>query len=139
MELSLENLLFVAGLLHFCQVPAMIVAPRMLGWQDDLAQLQPINRRIVKVMGLAIMLVVLGMGVVVMVGAAELAAGGRLAGGVCAFLGVFWLYRALVQMVLYRRVWPTDVIGRLSHYGLSVLFVFLSGAYLIGFVAAVAR
>ncbi len=136
---SLQNLLFLAGLLHFCQVPAMIAAPRMLGWAEDLAKLQVMNRRIVQVMGLAIMIVVLGMGVVVMVGAGDLAAGGPLAAGVCAFLGVFWLYRDVVQIGLYRRIWPGGVVGRLSHYGLCVLFFFLAAAYLFGFAAVLTR
>jgi hypothetical protein len=128
--LTVRNLLFVAGLLHFCQVPAMIVAPRMLGWADDLSKLQPINRRIVKVMGLAIMIVVLGTGVVVMIGCSQLADGGPLAVAFCTFLGVFWLYRGLVQVVLYRRIWPGGVVGQLSHHGLTLLFFALTAAYL---------
>lgn len=132
---SLQNLLFVTGLLHYCQVPAMIAAPRMLGWKEDLGQLQPINRQIVKVIGIAIMIVVLGMGAVVMVGAGELAQGGPLAVGVCAFLSVFWFYRATVQVTLYRKIWPGGVIGRFSHHGLSLLFYFQAAAYLFGAVA----
>lgn len=135
--LSLQNLLFVTGLLHFCQLPAMIAAPRMLSWKDDLAKLQTINRQIVKVIGLAIMIVGLGTGIVVMIGAAELAEGGPLAAALLAFLGVFWLYRAIVQIVVYRRIWPGGFMGRLSHYGLCALFSFQAAVYLFGSAVAI--
>lgn len=137
MNLSIQNLLFVAGLLHFCQVPAMMAAPSVLGWKEDLATLQVINQRIVKVMGMGVMLMVLGMGVVVMVGAPELAAGGPLATSLCGFLTVFWLFRGVVQAVVYRRVMPQTPVGRFSQYGLTILFFFLTGAYFSGFIAAI--
>ena len=118
-----------AGLLHFCQVPAMIVAPRMLGWKEEMAAMSPINRRIVQVMGLAIMLTVLGTGVVVAWGAQEIAAGTPLGAALATFLAVFWTYRAAVQIVVYHRIWPGGFIGRASHYGLCLLFTCLTAVY----------
>lgn len=135
----MQEFFIVIGLLHFCQIPGMMMAPRMLAWKDDLAKLQPINRRIVKVIGVSIMIVVLGMGVVVVAGAGDLAAGGPLAVGVCAFLSVLWCFRATVQVTLYRKIWPGGVLGRLSHYGLSFLFYFQAAAYFFGAGAALLR
>jgi hypothetical protein len=135
----MSQIVLAAGLLHFCQVPAMVAAPRMLGWQQDLERLQPINRRIVKVIGLAIVIVVLGLGMVVASAPGELLNGGRLALGLTSFLAVFWLYRAVVQVTLYARIWPGGFLGRASFYGLSVLFFALAGMYLAAFVFNIHR
>lgn len=131
---SMRNLVFVAGVLHFCQVPAMLMAPRMLGWKEDLAKLSVINRRIVQVIGIAIVIVGVGTGIVVACAADDLVSGSRLATGFTAFLAFFWGYRAAVQVLLYLRIWVKGLLGTLSNYGLAVLFVFLTAAYLIAFV-----
>lgn len=129
---TMQHLVFTAGLLHLCQVPSMIAAPRMLGWKQDLGQLETINRRIVQVIGVAIMIVVVGLGIVVMVAPGELLST-RLGAALAGFLGVFWLYRAAVQVLLYRRIWPKGWLGRASHYGLSLLFFALAAIYFAAF------
>lgn len=137
--LTLRSLALVAGLLHFCQVPAMLVAPRMLGWEEDLGRLAPINRRIFQVMAAAILLTVLGSGALVAAAADEVAAGSRLGNGLCLFLFLFWGYRGAVQVLLYSRIWPGGALGRASHLGLTALFSFLTGAYGLLFWAGAAR
>lgn len=127
--LTLERFTFLTGFLHLCQLPAMVAAPRMLSWSDELGKLTTINRRIVQVMGGGIMLAIQGLGVVVMVAAHEIAAGGRLPIALTAFLSVFWAYRAIVQVTLYSRIWPSNWLGRASHFGLVALFTFETGAY----------
>jgi hypothetical protein len=133
--LTLRNLVFLAGLLHFCQIPAMMMAPRMLGWKEDLAKLSVINRRIVMVIGVAIMLVGVGTGIVVACSADNMVAGTRLAAGFSAFLAVFWGYRGTVQVALYLRIWPRGFLGVVSNYGLVALFGFLTLVYFAAFVA----
>jgi hypothetical protein len=129
--------IFIAGLLHFCQVPAMaLVEVSMLEWKKDLQRLQPINRRIVKVIGLAIILTVLGLGVVVMTAPGELIGGSTLGASLAAFLSVFWSYRLLVEVLVYPKVWPRTASGRIFHYALSVLFAFLAGTYTTAFIVA---
>ena len=132
---SLQNLVFLAGILHFCQVPAMMMAPKMLGWKEDLSKLQLINRRIVMVIGVAIVIVGVGTGILVASAAGEMVGGGRLATGLCLFLAVFWGYRGAVQFLLYFKIWGTDLLGRLSNYGLCLIFVFLTAVYAVAFVA----
>ena len=132
--LSMRTLVLVTGALHFCQLPAMMIAPRVLQWGDDLAKLEPINRQIVKVIGGGIMLAGLGLGVVVVCAPAEVAGGSRLGMALACFLAVLWAYRAIVQIVVYRRIWPGGGIGRLSHYGLCLLFSFQTVAYAAAFV-----
>ena len=130
MGLEFEHLVMAAGLLHFCQVPAMIVAPKMLNWKEEMTAMSPINRRIVQVMGIAVILTVLGLGLVVAFGAEEIAGGTPLGTGLALFLGIFWSYRAGVQILLYHRIWPGGLVGRGSHYGLCLLFTGQSLVYL---------
>jgi hypothetical protein len=132
--LSLRNFVWLAGLLQFCQIPAMIASPKMLNWKEDLAKLSPINRNIVLVIGAAIVLTGVGLGVVVVVGATEMVGGGRLGTALCGFLGVFWLYRDAVQVFIYRKIWPKGGMGTLSHCGLTALFTFQAAVYLTAFV-----
>jgi hypothetical protein len=127
----LSKLLFLAGVCHFFQIPAMLVAPRALGWKDDLPRLRPINRAIVIVLGFGMVLTIVGLGVVVMLSSKELANGGRLANALLCFLVLFWLYRAAVQVVVYTRLWPGNL--RLAHYGLMVLFFSLTSVYAVVF------
>jgi hypothetical protein len=132
--LSLRNWVFLAGVLHFCQVPAMMMAPRMLDWKDDLAKLSVINRRIVQVIGIAIVIVGVGTGIVVACAADEMVKGGKLATGLSLFLAVFWGYRGLVQYTLYLRIWVKGWLGTISNYGLAALFTLLTVIYLIAFI-----
>lgn len=133
--MSLEHLLFTAGLLHFCQLPAMFVAPHMLDWKRELALLSPINRRIVKVIGLSIMYVVLASGLLVMWSASELTNGSKVSTGLTAFLAFLWLFRGSMQWSLYSKAWPSNKLGRLSHYGLGILFLGLAAIYLFALAA----
>jgi hypothetical protein len=107
----------------------MVVMSRMLGWRADLAKLTDLNRRIVAVIGLAIVIVMCGLGVVVMAAADELARGGRLAASVTAFLAVFLGYRAAVQWLVYGPLWSSSRRGKASHRALGILFSLQALAY----------
>lgn len=131
--LTVHHLVLLAGLLHFCQVPAMMVLPRMFEWERDLGQLKPMNRRYVQVVGLAVMLAVLGLGVVVLIAPGEVAGASRLGVALAGFLTIFWGYRAVIQVLVYRHIWPGGLRGRLTHFGLCVLFTFLAVAYAVAF------
>lgn len=120
----------IAGFLHFTQIPAMFAAGRMLRWDSELGRLSPINRRIVRVIGLAIVIVMCGLGAVVVVAAEDIARGDAvLATGVSGFLACFLGFRTFVQWVVYARVWPADRWGRLSHISLGLLFSFQTLVY----------
>lgn len=128
-----SKILFIAGALHFCNIPAMLIAPRMLGWKEDLAKLQEINRRIVYVMGGGIILTILGTGIVVMFDPGQMVKENSVGHALACFLSLFWAYRFIVQVILYSKIWPGGVIGRSSHYGLASLFLFLTLVYGVAF------
>jgi hypothetical protein len=132
---SLKNLAFLSGLLHFCQVPAVYFAPKMLDWGPELAKLSPINRRIYIVIAIAITLTVLGLGVVVMAAPSEIAGASRLGSALACFLALFWAYRLGIQVFVYFRIWPGGWMGVLSNYGLTALLAFLTASYAVLFIA----
>lgn len=127
-----------AGALSLSQIPAMLSAPRMLRWGDDLAAVSPLSRRIIKVIGLAIIIVVQGTGVVAMVGAADIAVGARVGVAFSGFLGAFYLFRTGAQRA-YAPFWPRTRGGRLAHLGLSALFTTQCGIFLFAFVRGLLR
>jgi hypothetical protein len=126
---TMTKALMLLGGLHFTQPLAMLFAPRMLDWEHDLGKLTPMNRRLVHVVLIAITLVVVGLGLVVALSASHLALGGRSPVLLSGFLAVFWCYRGLVQLTVYRRLWPTSFSGRFSHVSLAALFCFLTLGY----------
>jgi hypothetical protein len=118
----------VGGLLHFVQLPAMLVARRVLDWNGELSLLAPINRQIIRVVGGGIMFCVLGLGLLVLLLHGELlhSAAGV---GLCTFLSLFWAYRGAVQFFVYADLWPAG--QQWAHFGSSVLFVSLTCIYAI--------
>lgn len=124
-------MLFGAGAMHFCNIPGMVAAPRVLGWKEDLANIKPINRNIFIVLCGGIMITILGTGVVVMANSKSLLDGSRLSSSLCFFLSVLWAYRFLIQAVLYSKIWPKGFVARLSHGGLLALFFCLTAVYAV--------
>ncbi len=112
----------------------MAVAPKMLRWQEDLSQLTPINRWIFKIIAAGMMFVVIGTGVVVIFSSEELVSGGRLALSFSGFMTALWIFRGSVQIFLYSKIWPDGWRGKISHYSLCALFVFLAGVYGAAFI-----
>ena len=129
--LTVKNLVLLAGSLHFCQVPAAFFGPDHLNWKEELKRLSPLNRRIYLMIAYAIIGITLGLGLVVVLSAEEIASGSRLGVSLCFFLAAMWGYRAFVQMFVYAKVWIGGYFGRLTHYGLISILVFKSGLYLL--------
>jgi hypothetical protein len=124
----------VAGALSFCQLPAVVAAPRLMRWREEFAGLAPVNRRIVLVLAIAVILTVQGTGIVAIVGASEIAAGTPLGTATAGFLGVFWSYRAAIQF-WYGPVWPRhNFLLRLTHSALACLFSAQAVLFLAAFV-----
>lgn len=127
-------LVIVTGMAHFFNIPATLVAPKILGWKDDFSKLSPINRMIVFVLGVGMQLTIVGLGIVTIFSSDDLLQGGKLQLFFIGFMCVFWLYRALVQFIIYPKIWPSKI--RLMHYGLQCLLTFLTCSYGVIFIYA---
>ena len=137
--ISLDRLVFLAGLLHFYEVPAILFLPRAHSWDQDLRRMAPINRKVVLVLRGGIVMTVLGLGALVMLCSSELVSGGRLATGLAGFLAALWSYRALMQSVVFSRDWPKVQGGRLIHNVMLALFAYLACTYWTVVIKGISR
>jgi len=129
----------LAGALHFLQIPAMFVAPRMLNWKEDFGKLVPINRWIFRVTAGGIVLTSVCLGAIVLLHPQELIYS-KLGLSLSGFLALFWAYRASAQIFIYSRVWPrNNLMDRLSYYGMSILFPIKSALYLVCLIGGISK
>jgi len=132
--LTLSNLVFAGGLVHFSILAASFSVPRIFDWRKELAPLNPFLKHLFWVYGAFIVLVIVGFGAISVTQAEALAAGSPLARTVSLFIAVFWLARLVVQLFLFDiRPYVTHPLLRLGYHGLTALFTLLTLAY--GFVA----
>ncbi len=123
--------LWLAGAGHFCVLIASSQVPKQLRWHDDLAKLSPFNRKVMWIYGATIVLTIVAFGTVTLVLHDELLRGGPAARAISLFIGVFWLFRILVDAFYFRHEdWPKGPLFTVGHALLTSLFVALSGTYL---------
>ena len=92
------------GVCHFGILIASALVPKVLDWRTQLGLLSPLCRHVVWTHGVFIVLVIVGFGALSLGLASELAAGTLLARSLCAFIGIFWLARLMIQLFLFRAV-----------------------------------
>ena len=121
--------LWLAGAGHFAVLIASFQVPSRLHWKEDLAQLTPLNRKLVWVYGGFTVLTIVAFGLLTLVLHEELIRGDRAALGLALFIGVYWTLRILVEVFYYDSTdWPRGrgmMAGRIL---LTLLFIYLAGS-----------
>jgi hypothetical protein len=136
MKTDLVLMVQFAGMLHFLQLPAILLAPRILRWKDDFKQLMPINRWIFNVTAGGIVLTGFGLGLIVFFFPNQIinSVVGQM---LCLFLGVFWTYRSIVHFAIYSKVWPKDkFISRSSYWFMACVIPLKGILYWICFLSS---
>ncbi|HVT82781.1 MAG TPA: hypothetical protein VHM90_19240 [Phycisphaerae bacterium] len=129
--MMLPLLIAIGGLCHFGILVASALVPKVLDWRTQLRLLQPLCRHVVWTHGAFIVLVIVGFGSLSLGLASDLAAGTALARGICAFIGLFWLSRLVIQLFIFdARPFLTTRFLTLGYHGLTVVFIYLSCTYL---------
>jgi hypothetical protein len=127
---TLAILILIAGFLHFGILIASALVPRVLDWRGELTRVGPLTRQLVWTHGLFIVLVIIGFGVLSIVNASDLAAGGGLARSVCAFIAIFWGARLALQYTWFdARAYLTTPVLKIGYHGLTVLFAYFTGVF----------
>jgi hypothetical protein len=127
---NFETLLKIAGVLHFGLLLASASTPHALDWRRNLAGLHPFLRRLFWVYGVFIVLVIISFGVMTLRYSGEFAAGVPLARGLCAFIGIFWLARLLVQLFVFdARPFLTNWFYKIGYHSLTFVFLYFTAIY----------
>ena len=131
--------LWLAGIGHFCILIASFQVPLRLGWREDLAKLTPFNRKVMWTYGATIVLIIVAFGTITLALHEALIDGGPLAHAFALFVGLFWLFRILIDAFYFRHDdWPKGPAFTIGHALLTTLFIALAGTYLGLFVWRIA-
>jgi hypothetical protein len=99
--MTLEHFIFAGGIIQLGILIGSATVPGVLRWADELKAVSLVSRQLIWVHGAFIVLVIIGFGMLAILFPKELAAGAPMSRGVCAFIGLFWLVRLLLQFVLF--------------------------------------
>jgi len=99
MDVILPDLLLAAGAGQLGVLVASALVPFRLNWKEDLQSLPKLHRQMYWVYGGYVVLAIVAFASITMANARELAAGGGLARGFCAYVAVFWGVRLGLQFV----------------------------------------
>lgn len=134
MDLSLADLIRLAGAGQLGILVASALVPFRLDWKRDLASLPTLHRQMYWTYGGYVVLGIVALGTISLTCADELAGGGRLARAVCLYGAVFWGVRVCLQAVFDVRPHLTAWWLVAGYHALTVLFVFAAAVY--GYAAA---
>jgi len=128
--MTLDTLIFIAGVLHLGLLIASFLTPQVLDWRRELRSLHPMTRHLIWVHGTFIVLTIIGFGILSLTCAASLASGDRLARVLCGFIAIFWLARLAIQLALFdARPLLTTLFLKLGYHGLTAVFTYFVIVY----------
>jgi hypothetical protein len=129
-ERLFDLILWLAGAGHFAILAASFQVPSRLRWKEDLAQLMPLNRKMLWVQSSFTVLTIIAFGALTLTLHAELLRGDRAALGLACFIGSYWTARILVDAFYFSHEdWPRGRQFVLGHILLTSLFVALACSY----------
>lgn len=129
MDVSLADLIRLAGAGQLSVLVASSLVPFRLNWKRDLASLPVLHRQMYWTYGGYVVLGIITLGVISLACADELAAGSRLARMVCGYGAVFWGVRLGLQAVFDVKPHLTAWWLKAGYHTLSVLFLFFTAVY----------
>jgi len=139
-ERLFDLVLWLAGAGHFVILFASFQVPYRLSWKRDLAQLRPINRKLLWVQGGFTVFTILSFGVMTLLLHQQLLRGDRAALVLALFVGTYWTCRIFVDVFYFsHKDWPEGRRFLVGHILLTSLFTGLAASYLGLFLWHVGR
>jgi hypothetical protein len=127
---SLTLLLQIAGVLHLGLMCAGALMPRAVNLRANIAPLPPFIRRLFWVYYSFIGLCLASFGLITVVFAQTLAAGGGLARAICIFLALFWTIRLIAAaFVLDVSPYLKNSFWRAGYHATNIAFAYLPVVY----------
>jgi hypothetical protein len=128
--INLPLALQIAGILHLGLLCAGAFMPRAVNLRTHIATLPVFIRHLFWVYYTFIALCLVSFGLVTVVFAETLSAGGGLARALCAFLAVFWTLRLIVATFVFDvRPYLTNSIWRAGYHATNIVFIYLPVVY----------
>jgi hypothetical protein len=129
-ERYFDLILWLAGAGHFLILFASFQVPSRLRWRQDLAQLMPLNRKLLWVQSGFTVLTIIAFGILTLVLHTEMLRGDRAARALACFIGSYWTARILVDAFYFSSEdWPKGKQFVIGHILLTTLFVALASSY----------
>ena len=126
----------LAALASFCVLLAGAQVPSRLRWKEELARLSPFNRKMMWTYYGFIGGSIVAFGILTLALHDEMLHGDRSALALCAFMGLWWTARIVVDALWYSHAdWPAGRAFVVGHALLTSAFVAMAATYL-GVVAA---
>lgn len=94
---------------------------KLFRWKAEYRNISDLNKKIFYVIHLALLLLLLGMGIITLIYTQELSECIGLSLGINVFFSLFWLWRTIYQIFFFT--------GKLLHYILILLFFLLFATY----------
>jgi alginate O-acetyltransferase complex protein AlgI len=129
-ERFFDLVLWLAGAAHFMILAASFQVPARLRWKQDLAQLMPLNRKLLWVQSAFTVLTIIAFGTLTLALHVELMSGDRAALGLAHFMAIYWTGRILVDAFYFsHQDWPQGKQFVIGHILLTTLFVALATSF----------
>ncbi|REA59039.1 hypothetical protein DSL64_18950 [Dyadobacter luteus] len=126
--------LFLAGLAQLVLVAGSVAIPKVLGWNKELARVQPLIRQMFWTYAAYILVINFYFGSLSVVAVDELMNKSFLAQVITGFIAVYWISRVLVQFFYFdRSSFPAGVLNQLAEVVLTCLFIALAVIYSLVF------
>jgi len=129
MDVSLADLIRVAGAAQLSILIASSLVPFRLNFKRDLASLPPLHWQLYWTYGGYVVLGIVTLGVISLTCADELASGSQLARAVCIYGLLFWGIRLCLQAVLDAKEHLTAWWLTAGYHTLTLLFLFNAAVY----------
>jgi hypothetical protein len=126
----LPRLLLVIGFGQLSVLVASALVPIRLNWRREFAALSPLHRQMYWVYGGYVVLSIVGLGLITITSAAELAAGSTLGRAFSLYAAAFWGIRLSLQPVLKVREHLTTWWLAAGYYGLTFFFAAFTAVFL---------
>jgi hypothetical protein len=122
MKLDLSQALYLVGWAQLCVLVASALVPIRLEWRTALSTLPRLLRQLFWVYGGYVVLSIIGLGLICIANAEELASGTRLARSFCAYGTAFWGIRLSLQIFLSAKPFLNRWWLRIGYHLLTILF-----------------
>jgi hypothetical protein len=127
--MTLHTAFQLAGIAHLISLSALLLAPRYVHWNSELAKLPRLLRQMCNAYHYYTSATIVACGLLSLFLAHELVAPTGLSRALCGYIALFWAARLVLQFSYDARPHLTSAALRLGYHSLTLLFIAFIGFY----------